>query len=475
MAVKTYTKGQKTQLSKNFTSLEFDCHGNGCCSSTKVDSKLVDYLQQIRNHFGKAVSINSGYRCPKHNASVGGASRSNHMDGEAADIRVEGKTPIEIARVAEKLGILGIGVYSWGVHVDTRTSKYFWYDGGASNVKTFQDPNNPVVIEPAPTEPKPIVTPTPKPVTAQPEVIWKFLKSQGFNDFGVAGLMGNLYAESGLLPNNLENSYSTKFGLSDAEYTAQVDNGIYTNFVRDSAGYGLAQWTYWTRKQNLLNFAKSKNKSIADLEMQLEFLVKELKEDFTNSVYSVLKNAKTILEASNAVLLKFERPANQSVSVQNQRASFGQKYYDQYANNTVTTPPAFTTVSIGSSGETVKKVQEILYSLGYKLTEKPNKTGIDGIFGSLTQKAVLDFQRKNNLEDDGIVGKLTMAALEKAVNNNIVKVTASLLNVRSGPGTNNSVVGVLRKGTTCKILETNNGWGRISSPAGWICMDYTEK
>lgn len=52
--------------------------------------------------------------------------------------------------------------------------------------------------------------------------------------------MGNLYAESGLLPNNLENTYSTKFGLSDAEYTAQVDSGIYTNFVKDSAGYGLA-------------------------------------------------------------------------------------------------------------------------------------------------------------------------------------------------------------------------------------------
>lgn len=249
MAVKTYAKGNRTQLSKNFTTLEFDCHGKGCCSSTKVDSKLVNYLQQIRDHFGKAVSINSGYRCPTHNASVGGASRSNHMDGEAADIRVSGKTPIEVARVAEKLGILGIGVYSWGVHIDTRTSKYFWYDGGASNVKTFQDPNKPVTIKPEPTP-----TPTPTPVTpaikvtAQPEKIWKYLKAQGFTDYGVAGLMGNLYAESGLIPNNLENTYSTKLGLSDSEYTAKVDNGTYTNFVKDSAGYGLAQWTYWTRK-----------------------------------------------------------------------------------------------------------------------------------------------------------------------------------------------------------------------------------
>jgi hypothetical protein len=122
--------------------------------------------------------------------------------------------------------------------------------------------------------------------------------------------MGNLYAESGLMPNNLENTYATKFGLTDAQYTQQVDNGTYTNFIKDSAGYGLAQWTYWSRKQNLLNFAKTKNKSIADLDMQLEFLVKELKEDYTNSVYNVLKKATSILEASNAVLLNFERPAN---------------------------------------------------------------------------------------------------------------------------------------------------------------------
>jgi hypothetical protein len=325
MAVKTYTKGQKTQLSKNFTSLEFDCHGNGCCSSTKVDSKLIDYLQQIRDHFGKAVSINSGYRCPKHNTNIGGALRSNHMDGEAADIRIDGITPIEIARVAEKLGILGIGVYKWGVHIDTRTNKYFWYDGGASNVKTFQVKGETKPATPAPS--------TPTPAGAQPAVIWKYLKSQGFNDYGIAGLMGNLYAESGLIPYNLDNTYSSKSGLSDIEYTQKTDDGTYTNFIKDNAGYGLAQWTYWTRKQNLLNFAKLKNKSIGDLEMQLEFLVKELKEDYTDSVYKVLKNANSILEASNAVLLKFENPANKGTAVQNQRAAFGKKYYDQYSKN----------------------------------------------------------------------------------------------------------------------------------------------
>jgi hypothetical protein len=97
--------------------------------------------------------------------------------------------------------------------------------------------------------------------------IWDFLKKQGYTDEGVAGLMGNLYAESALVPTNLENYYENKFGMNDVEYTLAVDNGTYKNFVNDSAGYGLAQWTYWSRKQGLLNYAKTKGTSIGDLNM----------------------------------------------------------------------------------------------------------------------------------------------------------------------------------------------------------------
>ena len=161
--------------------------------------------------------------------------------------------------------------------------------------------------------------------------IWDFLKAKGFNDFGVAGLMGNLLAESGLRPNNMEDQYQSKLGYNDESYTRAVDNGTYTNFVKDAVGYGLAQWTYWTRKQNLLNFARQNNKSIGDLDMQLNFLIKELKESYTNSVYNVLKKATSVLEASNAVLLNFERPANMGVSIQATRARYGQTYYDKYA------------------------------------------------------------------------------------------------------------------------------------------------
>lgn len=165
------------------------------------------------------------------------------------------------------------------------------------------------------------------------EKIWNFLISKGLNEYGAAGLMGNLYAESALNPKNLQQTYEKKLGHTDASYTAGVDNGIYKNFVKDAAGYGLAQWTHWSRKEKLLKYAKSCKTSIGDLEMQLCFLWYELNESF-KSVVSTLKNAKTILEASNAVLLKFERPADQGTSVQKKRAAYGQEYYDKFAGKT---------------------------------------------------------------------------------------------------------------------------------------------
>lgn len=182
------------------------------------------------------------------------------------------------------------------------------------------------------------------------EKIWSYLKSQGLTDAGAAGLMGNLYAESGLRPNNLQNSYEGKLGMADAEYTERVDSGSYTNFVRDSAGYGLAQWTYWSRKQNLLDYAKSVGKSIGDLDMQLAFLMKELSESY-KSVLSTLKSAITVKTASDAVLLQFERPADQSEAAKTRRAGYGQTYYDKFAgkgSQTVSFVPRLTRPEAGN-------------------------------------------------------------------------------------------------------------------------------
>lgn len=462
------------------------------------------------------------------------------------------------------------------------------------------------------------------------QFIWNFLKKEGFNDYGTAGLMGNLQAESGLLPNNLQNTFNSKLGLSDKEYTKKVDDGTYTNFVHDSAGYGLAQWTYWSRKQNLLNFAKSKGKSIGDLEIQLQFLITELHNSYRNSVYNILKTATSIQQASDAVLLNFECPANAQAQ-KTKRAQLGQNYYNKFVqkgeninmatntykkgqgvklstnftsnefdchgsgccsstlinpelvkylqkirehfnapititsayrctahnsrvggatgsrhtkgdaadivvkgiaprevakyaesigikgiglyetsadgffthidtrttksfwygqactarttfggntssgditSNTSTTNNNLVEISLNDTGETVKKIQEMLKALNYKIT-------VDGIFGLKTYTAVRDFQSKNGLVADGIVGPKTLAVLEKATsdsnNSYQVKITANLLNVRSNAGTNNPIVGVIKKGSIYTVLQTKEGWGKIENPSGWISLDYTER
>ena len=132
MAVKEFKKSSQAKLSKDFKVKEFACKGNGCCEKVKIDTELAEYLQKIRDHFGVPVVINSAYRCTLHNRVIGGASKSKHLSGMAADIAVKGIKPSEVAKYAESIGILGIGLYEtasdgYFVHIDTRKNKSFWY------------------------------------------------------------------------------------------------------------------------------------------------------------------------------------------------------------------------------------------------------------------------------------------------------------------------------------------------------------
>lgn len=137
MAIKTYKKGDNTKIATNFKAREFDCLGTGCCSTTPIDEKLVEYLQQIRTHFGKPVYV-TAYRCKTHNAKVANAApNSYHCYGMAADFHIDGVAPAEIAKYAESIGIKGIGLYDTFVHIDTRTSKSFWYSHAQERRTTF--------------------------------------------------------------------------------------------------------------------------------------------------------------------------------------------------------------------------------------------------------------------------------------------------------------------------------------------------
>lgn len=176
-------------------------------------------------------------------------------------------------------------------------------------------------------------TPTPRPLDAQG--IWdKLMIVVNGNPYAAAGIMGNMYAESSLIPNNLQGNGNKALSMTDEEYTAAVDSGAYTaeQFAADGFGYGLCQWTYKTRKAGLLQCARKCTLSIGDASPQIVFLREELQSSFRATLEKLLA-AKSVREASDAFMLGFEKPKNQSEENQARRAELGQKYFDQFADH----------------------------------------------------------------------------------------------------------------------------------------------
>ena len=177
-------------------------------------------------------------------------------------------------------------------------------------------------------------------IEAEKKAYKKFIAA-GMTPAGACGLIGNLEAESdGFYPNRVEYLCIKRLKengktYTDESYTTAIDAGKISceEFLHPLAGkqygYGLAQWTSQGRKSRLWSYAKQKGTSIADLEMQLEFLLKELRESYS-PVLAILKSATTIRQASDVVLKKFEIPANTCESVCVGRAARGQKFYDTY-------------------------------------------------------------------------------------------------------------------------------------------------
>lgn len=201
--------------------------------------------------------------------------------------------------------------------------------------------------------------------------IWWYLKQMGMTDAGAAGLMGNLYAESSLMPNNAEQAVNNYTGMSDDQYTAAVDNGtiskdtfLHPKGGKSQYGYGLAQWTSPGRKEGLYKLVKNKNVSIADLGAQLEWLGTELSDSY-GGVLNTLRSTNSLADASNVVLTKFERPADQGASVKAKRQSYGTKYFNQYKGTTGqeltgSTLPGEYTSSDSSSSDTETEDPTIL-------------------------------------------------------------------------------------------------------------------
>ena len=193
------------------------------------------------------------------------------------------------------------------------------------------------------------------------QVIWSRFKSAGYSDAACAAILGNWEAESAICPFRRQGDFTSGYSASQA-YTNSVNSRSISeyDFVRNGpggGGYGLAQWTYYTRKQELYNYTIKKGKSVGDLEAQISFALAELSgatsyKDYA-SVGSSIKNSTDLKAATITVLTRYEQPADQGSDAQNKRYSFAKKYFEQFAGktlpNSTAQSPSTQTVSTGKA------------------------------------------------------------------------------------------------------------------------------
>lgn len=238
------------------------------------------------------------------------------------------------------------------------------------------------------------------------------------------------------------------------------------NFVKDKAGHGLPQWTFWSGKQELRDFAKSQSKSIGDLQMQLDFLWKELKDSYT-AVLTVLQEAEKVKEASDAVLLWYERPADTSDAVQEKRAGYGKGYYDKYAGKPID--------SGEPSGEVIR-----WYRVRKTWADSKTQKGAYKILDN-AKKCAEQNQGYKVFDADGKVVYEPKAAEPEVKVPFLVRVSVPDLNIRTGPGTDYSRTVLYTGIGTFTIVEvkegkgSSEGLGRLKSGAGWIALSLVKK
>ena len=239
--------------------------------------------------------------------------------------------------------------------------------------------------------------------------IYKILVGAGMTPTGAAAMLGNMQAESALRANNAQDGMTR---LSDADYTAQVDNGIYANFATDAVGYGLCQWTFSSRKASLLAFAKSRGVSVGDESMQAAFTVKELKADYS-ALWNYLCSTSNLYEATSRICKEYERPAINNIDA---RYNAAQSHFKSLSGVEVKEPapeaesaPEAPTFALklrylrkGMSGEDVRAWQYILKGKGFAVGNA------DGIYGEKTTAATKDYQRSIRKAADGVVGPETI-------------------------------------------------------------------
>ena len=250
--------------------------------------------------------------------------------------------------------------------------------------------------------------------------ILKQLVLGGMTPIAACAMGGNMYCESTLESNIAQRGMTS---LSDAEYTAAADAGT-IDFVHDAVGYGLCQWTYYTRKQKLLEYARAYGTSVGDETMQVKFCLEELRTEYP-SLWSYLQTAQTLYEAAARICKEYERPAVNNIQ---DRASAGNSLYMAHGSELESgelrvesgeTECEACTLHLETANNAESGLPEI--AQGCICTDDDDAAakyaamllenwGYDVVWLGLTA-CVKDFQQKNGLTVDGIIGEKTWACL----------------------------------------------------------------
>lgn len=237
----------------------------------------------------------------------------------------------------------------------------------------------------------------------------------GMTPIAACAMGGNMMCESAMTANIAQRGMTT---LTDAQYTAAADSGA-IDFAHDAVGYGLCQWTYFTRKQRLLEYAKSMGATVGDETMQVNFCLAELKTEY-RELWSYLTTTQDLYGAAARICKEYERPAANNIA---DRANAGNALYMQYGSQLdaiaageaeTAEEPSVSCADCSLSGEagespalmpgTVRTGDEtpeaaylkaLLESLGYDVLW-------DGL-----RACLIDYQSKAGLDADGICGEKT--------------------------------------------------------------------
>ena len=247
--------------------------------------------------------------------------------------------------------------------------------------------------------------------------IWNKLRAKGFSEKATAAIMGNMMAESGLIPYRVQGDFGNGYERSIA-YTQQVDDGVVSRdaFIYSGpggGGYGLCQWTYFSRKLGLYDLAKKCGVSIGDEQLGIDWLVEELHQPEYHKTRVVLESQNhSIYDMVATMLRNYEKPADQSDSAAAQRTAFANRIYEAYKGSTPEPKPEPIIINPGSTDSCEICVRILrkgdigrdVFLLQNGLQDMGIDCGIpDGDFGNHTEMAVNELKETIGLPMDGVV------------------------------------------------------------------------